>query len=806
MDLLADRLAQGLGLGGREPGELLRDLHVLLLVDADRVRPAGDRLQTPVGERHLLAPRLARRVHRDVAHRPRPVEGHERDEVLELGRLDRPQGLAHARRLELEDAGRVAAGEHLVRLRVVERERADVDPADELDGLVDDVEVAQAEEVHLQQAELDDVAHVQLGDDLRARALLLQGDDLDERLGADDDAGRVDRVRAREPLERPREVDDLLRDRVRLDGLLQLAVPERGVQGLARAFGDHLRDAVDDAVGDVEHAPRVADRRAGGHRRERDDLGDAVAAVLLGDVVDDAVAAGDREVDVHVREVGAGRVQEALEEEAVAHRVDVRDLEAVRRQRARRRAAARPDADTVALREVDEVPDDEEVVREPHLLDRLELEAEPLRELGGGFPVAADETLLAELHEVVERVAPFGDGELRQQDPPQLELDVAALGDLQRARHRVLEAREVARHLLGGLEEELVRVELPVLRVLQRVAGLDAEERLVRERIVGVEVVDVARRDEGKPGGVRKLGEPGNDAGLLLEPGVLELDVRRVAAEDLREPVEVGASVVATPLRESARDAARETSREGDDALRVTLEQLPVDARLVVVALEVAERRELDEVRVALVRLGEEREVRVALGLRVPVLGHVDLAADDRLDAGLARLAVQLDGARQRAVVGERHGRHVEPCCLLDERRDPARPVEDRVLRVDVEMDERRSGHGTATLSRSSAVLILLDERPFRRLRRTRTGPRASARCRADRRDPSGAGAPSTASRERRDRPRDPHFGPPPARARTRSRDRLRARGRAGVRRRAADREMYRGAPCGGYRHGVGSV
>ena len=37
VDLLADRLAQIVGLGGREAGELLGDLHVLLLVDRDAV-------------------------------------------------------------------------------------------------------------------------------------------------------------------------------------------------------------------------------------------------------------------------------------------------------------------------------------------------------------------------------------------------------------------------------------------------------------------------------------------------------------------------------------------------------------------------------------------------------------------------------------------------------------------------------------------------------------------------------------------------------------------------------------------------
>ena len=201
---------------------------------------------------------------------------------------------------------------------VVERQRADVDPPDEVDRLVDHVEVAEAEEVHLQEPHVDDVVHRELGDDLLVGALLLERDDLDERLRADDDAGRVDRVGPGQPLERAGELDDLLRDRVGLDRLRELAPAlERLLERLAGPFRDHLREAVDDAVRDVEHAPGVADRGARRHRREGDDLRDAVAAVLLGDVVDDAIAPGDGEVDVHVRQVLARRVEEALEEEPV---------------------------------------------------------------------------------------------------------------------------------------------------------------------------------------------------------------------------------------------------------------------------------------------------------------------------------------------------------------------------------------------------------------------------------------------------------------------------------------------------------
>ena len=70
------------------------------------------------------------------------------------------------------------------------------------DGLVDHVEVAQAEEVDLQQAEVDDVAHRELGDDLLLGILLLQRHDVGARPVGDDDAGSVDRVGADEPFER----------------------------------------------------------------------------------------------------------------------------------------------------------------------------------------------------------------------------------------------------------------------------------------------------------------------------------------------------------------------------------------------------------------------------------------------------------------------------------------------------------------------------------------------------------------------------------------------------------------------------
>ena len=395
-----------------------------------------------------------------------------------------------------------------------------------------------------------------------------RGHDVGQRPVRDDDARGVDRVLPHEPLERLREVDDLAHERIPVVRRLQLGARLQAVVEVdLHALGDELRDLVDGAVGNLEHTPRVAHRGARHHRPERDDLRDAVAPVLVGDVVDHPVAAADREVDVHVRHRLAPRVEEALEEQVVLHRVDLGDVERVRGQRARRRAAARADRDAVPLREVDEVPDDQEVVREAHLADRLQLELEPFLDLGRHVLVALLEALLAELDEIVERIAALGHRVLREANRAELDLDRAALRDLERPRERSRVLGEVGRHLRRRLEVELVGVELPVIRVLQRVARLDAEERLVCARVFMEQVVHVAGRDERKPRALRELRELRVDPRLLGQPRVLDLDVGRLAAEDLDEPVEVGRGVGPARFLERLRDASGKASGERDQTL-----------------------------------------------------------------------------------------------------------------------------------------------------------------------------------------------------------------------------------------------
>ena len=116
-DLLAHRAAQQVGLAERIARHDLRDLHHLFLVDDDAERLLQDRLEHRMQVFRLLVAVLARAIGRDVRHRTRTIERHQRDDVLEAVRPHVDQRAAHARAFHLEHADHVAPCQHLVALR-----------------------------------------------------------------------------------------------------------------------------------------------------------------------------------------------------------------------------------------------------------------------------------------------------------------------------------------------------------------------------------------------------------------------------------------------------------------------------------------------------------------------------------------------------------------------------------------------------------------------------------------------------------------------------------------------------------------
>jgi hypothetical protein len=128
-------------------------------------------------------------------------------------------------------------------------------------------------------------------------------------------------------------------------------------------------------------------------------------------------------------------------------------------------------------------------------------------------------------------------------------------------------------------------------------------------------------------------------------------------------------------------------------------EQVLVDARVVVVAVEKSLARERHEVLIPLEVAREHGEVAV-LFLRVPAvgvlaLGQVHLAADDGLKSHLRALVVELHGAEHVAVVGQAEALGAVAGQVLQQLGGLAvaagkshHPVEEGVLGVVVEVDE----------------------------------------------------------------------------------------------------------------------
>jgi hypothetical protein len=191
---------------------------------------------------------------------------------------------------------------------------------DELERVVDDVEVAQPQEVHLQQAQVLDAVHLVLGDDrgffdgLAGFGLALDRQVLGERILGDHHRRGVDAVLAAQALEALGHLDHLRDVGIRLDHRPQIrrhlvAVGELRMlleAGVQRRVATHderrhgLGDTVADRIGVAEHPRRIAHRGPGLDLGERHDLRDVVASVALGRVADHLVAVSGVEVHVDV--------------------------------------------------------------------------------------------------------------------------------------------------------------------------------------------------------------------------------------------------------------------------------------------------------------------------------------------------------------------------------------------------------------------------------------------------------------------------------------------------------------------------
>ena len=167
-------------------------------------------------DRRSSLPPLEERPDHAADDRARPDDRDLDDDVVEA-----PRGVPRQRRhlraaLDLEEADRVGGVQHPVDRRIVLRQVREIhlDPlvrADHRDRLLDRREHAEAEQIHLHDAEVRAVVLVPLHDDAARHGRRLERHDLVEPARRDDDAARVLAEMARQVLDLEQEAQEVAR-------------------------------------------------------------------------------------------------------------------------------------------------------------------------------------------------------------------------------------------------------------------------------------------------------------------------------------------------------------------------------------------------------------------------------------------------------------------------------------------------------------------------------------------------------------------------------------------------------------------
>ena len=551
-------------------------------------------------------------------------------------------------------------------------------------------------------------------------------------------------------LQRLRVLDHLADHRIALGRLLQLRLLlQRLIQRDVQFGGHQVRQALALGGRQAHHARHILHRGLRLQATERDDL--RHVPVLLSHVIQHATAAILTDVHVDIGVFASIGVGEALEQQTEALRTRVRQAQHVAHHRAHA-AAAGQRRNAVAPGPRHEVPHDQEVRRDAlvgqHLQLALQARTDGRRDaVGTVAPQCAGLGQFAQrVVALLLRVGAFLVGGVRSLEGLQLEagaerveplrglrrielrrlantlhahqrrmtlalgqLHIAARRDAHRVLDRLRHVGEQFRHLRRVLHVQLLAVDQAIGRIL----GLlhrDAAQRVMRVMIfLAQEVrVVVAHQRQLQLGG--ELAHQRIDAPLLLDvPLQLQIEARLalgVLAETLRVPLRLLARggprlrvLRARELGQPVRDARTQVAVDRDDALAPLLQRAAIHARLVVEAVQEGVRAQLHQVAPALQRLGQQHQVkpavRDAVGLAIAAITgrHIGLDAQDGFHACGACRLVELHRRMQVAVIGHRHRIHAERLHPRNQRIDLVATIEQAVLAVQMQVDERGVGN-----------------------------------------------------------------------------------------------------------------
>ena len=173
---------------------------------------------------------------------------------------------------------------------------------------------------------------------------------------------------------------------------------------------------------------------------------------------------------------------------------------------------------------------------------------------------------------------------------------------------------------------------------------------------------------------------------------VLQFNVVIALAEQVLIPQGGGLCPLVVSRQNGLWDLACEAGRQADKPLVILLKKLLIYTRLGIKALHEGSGHHLDEVLIACLILAEQDKMVVAVDfvdfIEAGAGGHIDLTADDGLDACLFCGLIELDTAVHDAVVRDGDGALAALLDAVHKLVDTAGTVQQAVFGMDVEMNE----------------------------------------------------------------------------------------------------------------------
>ena len=345
---------------------------------------------------------------------------------------------------------------------------------------------------------------------------------------------------------------------------------QRFFDGHVQLIGNKLGNRINLRVGKPHGSADISDGAPRQHGAEGDNLCHMIGAVLAHHIVNDLRTALVAEIDIEIRHGNALRIEEALKQQVILHRVDIGDADAVGGNTARTGATPRSDRYAVAFGIMNKIVDNEIVFDIPHTADGGKLIFQSVAVcLRRVFAIVPKKSFMAHAAEVAFVILAVRCIEQRQLRMPELELDIAALGDLYGIFDGLRNIFEKLRHFITAFDIELLCGEFQRLLIVDSVTGLNAGKQELHSAVLFGKVVGVVGSNQPHADLSGKADQVRQDTLLLLDAMVLQLNKIVLRAEQIAIPQGGFPCFFVFSGFQMARDLARQTRRKTDKTLVV---------------------------------------------------------------------------------------------------------------------------------------------------------------------------------------------------------------------------------------------